>query len=223
VAAVRQALDAAFGNWTSKERFTRVPQPLVPVAPEEFVLRTPDKQNATMLVREALPLTDLSPDYPTFTLANRLLGQGGSSRLWLRVREHEGLSYDVRTGVDWNPHEPNSMWQASAIFAPQNRAKVEAGFREEVARALKEGFTERELDEAKKGLLSARSLARSQDGNLATALVNNLYLGRTFLVSQQVDEAIARATLADVNAALRNYLQPDKFVLGFGGDFKAQP
>jgi zinc protease len=92
-----------------------------------------------------------------------------------------------------------------------------------VARALKEGFTERELDEAKKGLLSARSLARSQDGNLATALANNLYLGRTFLVSQQVDEAIAKASLADVNAALRKYLQPEKFVLGFGGDFKSQP
>ena len=223
VAAVREALDSAFGQWTSKEPFARVPHPLVPVAPEEFVLRTPDKQNATMLVREALPITDLSPDYPTFTLANRLLGQGGSSRLWLRVREREGLSYDVRTGVDWNPHEPNSMWQASAIFAPQNRAKVEAGFREEVARALKDGFTERELEEAKKGLLSGRALARSQDGNLASALVNNLYLGRTFLVSQQVDEAIARATLAEVNAALRKYLQPEKFVLGFGGDFKGSP
>jgi zinc protease len=221
--AVREALRAAFGDWRSREPFTRVPQPLVPVAPERFVLRTPDKQNATMIVHQALPLNDLSPDYPAFLLANRMLGQGGSSHLWLRVREREGLSYDIRSGVDWNPHEPNSMWQASAIFAPQNQAKVEAGFREEVARALKEGFTERELEEAKKGLLSARALARSQDGNLASALVSNLYLGRTFLLSQQVDEAIARATTADVNAVLRKYLQPDKFVLGFGGDFKPQP
>ena len=222
-AAVRRALEAAFGGWSSKEPFTRVPRPFVAVKPDEFVLDTPDKQNATMIVHQALPLNDLSPDYPSLTLANRLLGQGGSSRLWRRVREQEGLSYDIRSGVDWNPIEPNSMWQASAIFAPQNRAKVEAGFREEVARALKDGFTERELDEAKKGLLSARALARSQDANLAAALASNLFLGRTFLISQQVDEALARATLADVDAALRKYLQPGRFVLGFGGDFKRQP
>jgi zinc protease len=218
--AVRQALAAAFGDWRSRETFTRAPQPLVPVAPEEFVIRTPDKQNATMMVREALPLNDLSPDYPTFTLANRLLGQGGNSRLWLRVREHEGLSYDIRSGVEWNQHEPNSMWQASAIFAPQNRAKVEAGFRDEVAQALQKGFTAGELEEARKGLLSARTLARSQDANLAAALAGNLFLDRTFMLSQQVDEAIARATLGEVNDALRKYLKPEQFVLGFGGDFK---
>ncbi|MGE5118013.1 MAG: M16 family metallopeptidase [Betaproteobacteria bacterium] len=222
-AALRRALETAFGGWSSKEPYARVPQPFVAVKPAEFVLNTPDKQNATMMVHQALPLNDLSPDYPAFTLANRLLGQGGNSRLWRRVREREGLSYDIRSGVDWNPIEDNSMWQASAIFAPQNRAKVETGFREEVARALKEGFTERELDEAKKGLLSARALARSQDRNLAAALASNLFLGRTFLVSQRVDEALARASLDEVNAALRKYLQPERFVLGFGGDFKQQP
>ena len=43
---------------------------------------------------------------------------------------------------------------------------------------------------------------------------------RTFAVSQKVDDAIAAATLADVNAALRKYLKPDQLVIGFGGDFK---
>jgi zinc protease len=112
------------------------------------------------------------------------------------------------------------MWEASAIFAPQNQPRVEAAFREEVARVLKDGFTQRELDEARKGLLAARQLARAQDGVLASALNNNLYLDRTFLVSQKVDDAIAAATLASVNAALRRYLKPDQFVFAFGGDFK---
>jgi zinc protease len=112
------------------------------------------------------------------------------------------------------------MWEVSAIFAPQNRAKVETAFREEVARAMREGFTQRELDEAKKGLLSGRQLSRSQDANLAAALTNNLYLNRTFLISQKVDEGIAAATLVQVNAALRKYLKPEQLVAAFAGDFK---
>ena len=133
VAAVRQALTSAFGAWTSKSNFTRVPLPLVPVNAERFTIGTPDKQNAIMLVRHALPIVDTDPDYPLFMLANRMLGQGGNSRLWIRVREKGGLSYDVGSGVGWNQHEPNSMWEGSAIFAPQNRGQVEAAFREEVA------------------------------------------------------------------------------------------
>ena len=37
--------------------------------------------------------------------------------------------------------EPNSSWNVSAIFAPQNQPKVEAALREELALSIKEGFT----------------------------------------------------------------------------------
>ena len=93
------------------------------------------------------------------------------------------------------------MWQAWAIFAPQNQPKVEQGLREEIARAQGRLHAAGTRGKAK-GLLSARSHARAQDGVLADALASNLYLGRTFAVSQKIDDAIAAATLADVNAAL---------------------
>ena len=220
-AEVRRALEAGFGDWNnSGAPFTRVPQPLVPVSPERLLLATPDKQNATMLVYQGLPLSDNDADYPALMLANYLLGNGGSSRLWKRIRETEGLSYDVRSSISWGNLERHSEWQASAIFAPQNRAKVEAAFREEVARALKDGFTAKELDEGQRGLLSFRRLSRAQDGTVAAGLANNLYLERTFEVSARVDAALAKLTLAQVNAALRQHLRPESFVLIFAGDFK---
>jgi len=220
VAAVRGALEAAFGDWKSAAGFTRVPTPLVAAVPERFVIRTADKQNATMMVRQAVPLAEGDADFAAFMLADHLLGGGGNSRLWRRVREKEGLSYGVGSYVAWNSHDPNSIWQAYAIFAPQNQARVESALRDEVARALKDGFTQRELDEARKGLLNERRLNRAQDSILARSLNNNLYLGRTFLNSQKVDDAISAATLDGVNAALRKYLRPEQFVWAFGGDFK---
>jgi len=198
-----------------------VPTPLVPRPPQRIVIATPDKQNATMQVRQPIAVADGDADYPLLLLANRIFGQGGNSRLWRRVREQEGLSYDVGAGIDWSSHEPASTWEASAIFAPQNRERVERAFDEEVARALKDGFTQRELDEARQGLLAARRLARSQDAVLASLLAHNLHLGRDFFVSKRVDDAIAAASLADVNAALRRHLKPALFVKGLGGDFKS--
>jgi zinc protease len=218
--AVRSALQAAFADWKSPSPFRRVAQPMLPAHPDRLLLPTPDKQNAFMLVRLNVPLTDADPDYPALLIANQLLGSGGNSRLWRRIRETEGLSYGVGSGIQWNSLDANSPWQANAIYAPQNRAKVEAAFREEVARALKDGFTAQELGDGQSGVLGSRRLARAQDAGLASALASNLYLGRTFEISARVDAAIAQLTLEQVNAAIRKYLKPEDFALAFAGDFK---
>jgi len=226
VAAVRQALASAFGDWPQPAAgalpFVRAPQPLVAVKPERFVLKTPDKQNANLRAELALPLNDLHPDYPAMSMANYLFGAGNNnaSRLWQRIREKEGLSYGVGSSIDWNSIDLNSRMSVSAIFAPQNQPKVEAALREETARALKDGFTQAELDQAREGLLNLRRLSRAQDAAVASLLTQNLYLGRTFAVSQKIDDALQKLTLAEVNAAFRKYVDPARWAIAWGGDFK---
>ncbi|TDP82160.1 zinc protease [Aquabacterium commune] len=223
-AAVRAALTQGLGAWrkpeASAEPFARIPDPLVPVPAVRLVLSTPDKQNATMSVQQALPLSDRDADYPALMLANHLLGGGGDSRLWNRIRERDGLSYSVYSSIQWHPQEAHSAWATTAIFAPQNRDKVETAFREEIERALKQGFTQAEFESGKRGLLSFRRLGRAQDARLAAGWVSNLYLDRDFAVSARVDAQLEALTLAQVNAALRRHLQPAQFVFGFAGDFK---
>jgi zinc protease len=218
--ALRRSLAAGLGGWQASVGYQRIAVPAVPVPAQRLTLNTPDKQNATLLVHSTLPLTDLDADYPALTLANFLLGGGGNSRLWKRIREREGLSYDVRSSVRWNNFEPNSQWLASAIFAPQNRAKVESALLEEIDRALRDGFTAQELVEGQRGLLNFRRLSRAQDASLAGSLANNLYLGRNFALAARTDAALSALTLAQVNAALRKYIRPEQFVIAVAGDFK---
>ena len=224
VPAVRAALDAAFGDWrapaTGALAFVRAPQPLVTAAPLRQLLATPDKPNANLLLEQPLALNDTHPDYPAMLVANHLLGGDANARLWARIREKDGLSYDVRSYVLWNNFEPASQWRASAIFAPRNQPKVEAALKEEVARALKEGFSQKELDEGRNGLLNQRRLGRAQDPAVAGALVNNLYLQRQFALQQATDDKIAALTLDQVNAALRRHIDPARWVVMWAGDFK---
>jgi zinc protease len=226
-AKVRAALAAALGDWRQPAGgalpYTRVPRPLVALAPTRFVEVTPDRANANLRGLLPVPLMDSDADYPALLMANYLFGSGGSSRLWTRIRESGGLSYDVRSGVDWNPDEPNSNWTVSAIFAPQNQAKVEAALREELARSLKEGFSQKELDEARGGLLNLRRLGRAQDGSVAGQLVLDQRLGRTFAFAQRVDQAIQTLSIDQVNAAWRKHIDPARVVFAWGGDFKNVP
>ncbi len=220
VPALQRALQLGFGDWNAGEPFTRVPQPLIPAKGETLLLATPDKQNADLRARLPIPLSDLDADYPAMMMANYLLGSGGSSRLWKRIRETEGLSYSVHSQIAWNNFEPSSTWLASAIFAPQNRARVETALREEIARALKDGFSAQELDADRSGLLNFRRLSRAQDDVLASQLNSNLYLDRSFAISARVDAALAALTPEQVNSALRKHLEPEAIDLVFAGDFK---
>ena len=223
-AAVRKALGSAFGDWRQPaggaQPYARVPRPLVAAAPARFVEITPDKANADLLGRLALPINDSHPDHAALMMANYLFGLGGSSRLWTRIRENEGLSYDVRSVLSWGTLDVATQWNVTAIFAPQNQPKVEAAFKEELARSLKDGFTQAELDQGRAGLLNFRRLSRAQDAVVAGRIANNLFVDRNFAFEQKVDEGLARLSLADVNAAWRKHIDPQRLVMAWGGDFK---
>lgn len=223
-AAVKQALEATLGNWRQPaggaEPQARVPRPLVQQPAARFVEVTPDKANANLEARLNLPLNDRHADHAAMELANYMFGRGGNSRLWTRIREKDGLSYDVYSILAWGTLDAATRWEAGAIFAPQNQPKVEAAFKEELARSLKEGFTAAELAEAKVGLLNRRRLQRAQDNLVTAQIAGNLFLERRFAFAQQVDEALERATLEQVNAAWRRYIDPARIVFAWGGDFK---
>jgi zinc protease len=173
-------------------------------------------------MRLPLAVRELDDDHAPLLVANFIVGGAGNSRLWTRIREKEGLSYDVRTQITLNPHEAASMFSGSAIFAPSNRAKVETAFQEELERVAQHGFTPAEVEQAKQGLLSFRRLARAQDGNLAGTLSRNDYLGRTFVVDAQLDEAIAKVTPESALASWRKVVDPQRLVKALGGDFKGK-
>ena len=112
------------------------------MAPGREVVRTPDKQNATLGVELHLPLSDSDAVYPALMLANFMFGGGGDSRLFKRIREREGLSYDVYSAMDWGDLDAHTLWFGGAIFAPSNGDKVEQAYRDEIV-ARREGRLQR--------------------------------------------------------------------------------
>jgi zinc protease len=99
---------------------------------------------------------------------------------------------------------------------------VESALKEEIARALKDGFTDAEVNAAKSGIIQMRVQTRAQDGALAGGWALNLYLGRTFEYSKRIEQQIMALTPAQVTAALRKYIDPAKLSIVKAGDFKGK-
>jgi zinc protease len=218
--ALRRALNAGFADWTAHEPIARVPRPAFTAPAGRDVVRTPDKQNATLGAQIHLQLSDSDAVHPALMLANYMLGGSSDSRLVKRIRENEGLSYSVYSGIEWGDADVHSLWFGAAIFAPSNAARVEQAFRDEIARALKDGFGAAEVTAAKNALLNRRRLTRAQDERLAQALQRDLELDRTFAFAQRIDNALAALAAGPVNHALRAYLKPEQLVFVLAGDLK---
>src|SRR5207244_2311917 len=121
----------------------KVIDPYRKIEPVNRSIETPDKQNAMFVAGLRLNISNTDADYPALVLANYMLGGGFlNSRLATRIRQKEGLSYGIGSQISASPLDKSGSFTASAIYAPQNAGKLEAAFKEEIARALKDGFTE---------------------------------------------------------------------------------
>ena len=209
-----------FGGWKSPAPYARIPSRYFDQPALERELPTPDKANAVLRAGLNLPMRDDHPDFPAMILGSYLLGGSSTGRLPARIREKEGLSYSTYASFSASPLDALAGFGASAIFAPQNKARVERALREEIARAREEGFAAAELEAAKKGLLEARRLARTQDGAVAARLANYLFAGRTFAWDEEFERRIAALSAAGVRDALRRHLDPARLSVTKVGDFK---
>ena len=220
VDAVQGAIADGLGKWPATLPYAPVFEDYLAPRPARLLLETPDKANAFFYARMALPLRDDDADAPLLTLANYILGEGFlSSRLATRIRQKEGLSYGVGSFLHLNRDTAASDFGAYAIYAPQNRARLEKAFHEEIDRALRDGYSDDEVAAARQALLQSRRLARAQDGGLAGLLAEYLRLGRTMRFSADSDARIAAATPAELLAALRRHIDPTQVTAVFAGDF----
>jgi zinc protease len=183
-------------------------------------LVTPDKANAVLRGGLNLRMRDDHPDFPAMVLANHLIGGSSVARVPARVREKEGLSYSTYTSFTSSAFDESASFRISSIFAPENRTRVESAIREELARALKDGFAAAEVDDAKKALLESRRLQRTQDRVLAGRLGSYLFAKRTFAWDIDFEARIAALTPAQVHAALQKHLDPALLSVVTAGAFK---
>jgi len=216
--AVEAALIAALADWQAGAAYQRLASPYRPVAPAQFDIDTPDKANAFYLARLPLAVQDSDSDYPALYLANFLLGNSETSRLWLRVRVREGLSYNVRSTLSVSSFEPSATWSLYAIYAPENRSRLEAAIQEELGRVLQDGFSESEVAAGIEALLNYRQLARAQDRVLADVWLSYLDLDRSFAWSAELDHTLQALDAEAVNRVLRKYLRPEAFSIAVAAD-----
>ncbi len=215
-------VDTMLEDWKSKMPYKRIVRSADREIEAAFTeLTIPDKANASYFAGTAFPLKDSAPEYPGLVIANYILGESAlSSRLGDRVRQREGLSYGVGSGLQISTLDNRSLFYLYAIYNPDNVEKIKEVMLEELNLMLKEGVTENELEMAKKGYLEAKSVERASDADLARTLETTLVAERDMLFYADVEERVRNLTREEVAEVFRKFIDPEHLVIVTAGDFR---
>ncbi len=213
-------ITSLFGNWKNVTPFTRIEMKPIAVETINQTLETPDKPNAFFVAAYNFEFRDDHPDYPAMVLGNYMLGGGFlNSRLATRIRQKEGLSYGVGSQFNAGALDPVGSFFAYAIYAPENAAKLEAAFAEEITKVVTEGFTAEEVAAAKSGWSQSRTVSRAQDAGLSGTLNHYLFINRDLRWDETFEKKVMALTAEQINSAMKKHISMEKINIIKAGDF----
>ncbi|CAC9976843.1 M16 family metallopeptidase [Flavobacterium panici] len=216
-----EILENTFGKWNSKSKYELAQPAYFETQKLDKDIITPDKENAVALGRISFKMDRKNPDYPAFVMANEILGSGGflSARIPMRLREKEGISYGAGSFIDVPITNDAAAWTYYAFLNPTKKNAVETATKEEIAKALKDGFTAEEL---KSNLVSWQNERKTRLGvdNTLMELVNTyLQYGIALDDYDQLETKVKALKVDEVNKVLKKYLTLDKMTSVYAGDF----
>lgn len=170
-----------------------------------------------------LPVTRRDADWAALLVMQSYLGQHRSSNSYLyqRLRETRGLNYGDYAYIEYFPrgmfqfHPDPNLARQQQIFQvwirpvePQNGLFALRAGLYEVNKLVRDGMSEKDF-EATRLFLSkfVNVLTKDQDAQLGYALDSRFYGTPNF--TDYVRAQLAKLTLADVNRAIKKYLQTD--------------
>jgi len=201
---VLELVEQVFGAWQAPP----IPMPEMvwqPIKhqPQERVIHQDTKQAIVMLGYPAASVYE--PAYTALKLLSAYLGNGLSSRLFVELREKQGLAYEVSalypTRVD------TSAFVVYLGTAPANQSIALEGLRAEVDRLSTTTLTREEVQKIKNKVLGQHALGKQTNAQLAQTPGYYEAIGLGIDFDQKFIQDINRVTAADLQAAAQQYLQ----------------
>ncbi len=192
-------------------------------ASERGLESMPGKANVDFVLGHASGIRRMDPDWEAAIIANAALGQSSlTSRIGKRVRDTEGLSYNLYSRLFWSDYI-DGVWAVDVAVAPQNTAHAIRSTREEIERYAKEGITDAEVETQKSFFAGNYRVRLGTNAGVAFSLAYADKYGYGPRYLDEFPERVRAVTREQVNKVIRERLHPDKMHLIVAGDFEKIP
>ncbi len=215
---VLDRLEAGLGPWGAGPSSGIAVPPIPPPSPGEETVRMADKANADVVLAVPATLARTDPEFLACSLANSALGQSSlTSRLGVRVRDTEGLTYGIHSS--FSATHLAGPFVVSLTVKPQSRGQALAATLDEIRKYLSGGMTEKELAEEKSARIGRFKVDLGSNAGIAQALDAAIYYGFGVGYLDAFPARVAAVTKAEADAAFAARVRPDAFTVVSAGTF----
>ena len=220
-ADVQQQFEEAFAPFTGPESVdinVTDPEPQMETRREIVIVK--EKSSVDILLGSAASLRRDSKDYYAAVLANSALGESTlSSRLGLRVRDQEGLTYGINSRFR-APSLAAGPWYVGVTVNPNNIEKAINSALNVLRDYVENGIRPEELADEKSAAIGSFKVGLATNAGLAQSMWNAEFyrLGKDYI--DRYPQIIQAVTIEEVNAATRKYFRPDQLTVVIAGDIE---
>lgn len=215
-------IEQHLASWRTKKPYKRTESKAFGMPGASRSVDIKDKEMTTLVLSHDMQMKDTDADYPAWLMMSQVLGGDGGSRVWMRLRENEGLSYDVGTWAYADAFDSVGGFGGYAIVAPQNLGKAKASLLEEIEKITTGTVTDEELTRAKNTWIRKQDTGLSSDDIVAEMLATQAYRDRTTAYEKELRAKIQAVTPADLSRVAKKYLDPKRLVIVDAGDVTKQ-
>ncbi|MDD1148555.1 insulinase family protein [Pseudomonas sp. TNT2022 ID357] len=213
--AIAAQVSAALPKGPALAKVEQPTEPKASIGHIEF----PSSQTNLLLAQLGIDRDD--PDYAAVSLGNQILGGGGfGTRLMSEVREKRGLTYGVYSG--FTPMQARGPFMINL----QTRAEMSEGtlklVQDVFADYLKNGPTQKELDDAKRELAGSFPLSTASNADIVGQLGAMGFYNLPLSYLEDFMRQSQALTVEQVKAAMNKHLSVDKMVIVSAGPTVAQ-
>lgn len=205
--AISQQVTKLFSGFVAKRPFVRLAHPFQTVQPSSLTVQLPDRDSSAVAVLLPFALKDSDPDYPALLLWQQIFGGNTTARLNQRLRERDGLSYEVRSSLRIPTLDDNAYLAALATSAPQNGRAALTAISEEIKLLLDKGPTVAELAQAQQGYDRQLDAMISDDDDLAMLLARLSAVGRDIRYLDELRAKVRNVTKDELLHAAQRHLR----------------
>jgi zinc protease len=220
-ADVQRQFEEAFGPFTGPESVDiNVVDPSPQAETRREIVLVKEKSSVDILLGSAAPLRRDSEDYYAALLANSALGESTlSSRLGLRVRDQEGLTYGINSRFR-APSLAAGPWYVGVTVNPNNIEKAINSALNVLRDYVQNGVRADELADEKSAAIGSFKVGLATNAGLAQSMWNAEFyrLGMDYM--DRYPQIIQAVTVEEVNAAIRKYFRPDQLTVVIAGDIE---
>ena len=164
-----------------------------------------------------------NPDAATITVLDEILGGGFGSRLFQTVRTKLGMAYAVGGGVSM-PYDHTGGFRAEVLTKSVSTVDATKAAMEVISGLNSTPFTHEELQRAKDGILNSFLFEYDTKDKVLAEREKLEFYGYPADYLETYKSAIEKVNIADVTAAAKKYIHPEKLaVLVVGNDSEIKP